>query len=101
MELIARNSVKIYELTLFIWKYKSSKPKKKFLVFSITFKQLTQSEINLVLYLGICLGLSNPMENNQRYRHTSREQRIIRTFESNACLLPWNQQCEERLSSKK
>jgi len=45
---------------------------------------------NAVLYLGIRLGLLNPMENNQHYRsnllrcHTSREQRLIRTFESNA-----------------
>ena len=45
-----------------------------------------------VLYLGICLGLLNPMENNQRYHsnllrcHTSHEQRIIPTFESNAFL---------------
>ena len=37
--------MKIYELALLIWKYKSSKPEKKFLVFSIILKQLTQSEI--------------------------------------------------------
>ena len=46
----------------------------------------------LLRRLGICLGLLNPMENNQRYRsnllrcHTSREKRIIRIFESNAFL---------------
>ena len=45
---------------------------------------------NSVSYLGICLGLWNPMENYGRYCsnllrcHTSREQRLIRTFESNA-----------------
>ena len=43
-ELITWNSLKIYELALLIWK--SSRPKRKFLVFSIIFKRLTQSEIN-------------------------------------------------------
>ena len=35
----------MYDLLLLIWKYKSSKPKKKIIVFSIILKQLTQSEI--------------------------------------------------------
>ena len=45
---------------------------------------------NSVSYLGICFGLWNPMENYGLYCsnflrcHTSREQRLIRTFESNA-----------------
>ena len=45
---------------------------------------------NSVSYLGICLGFSNPMENSGRYCsnllrcHTSREKRLIRTFDSYA-----------------
>ena len=44
-ELITGNSVKIYELALLIFKFKSSKPKKKFLAFLIMFRQLTPTAI--------------------------------------------------------
>ena len=62
----------------------------KFPCLSDYFQAINTEWNNSVLYLGICLDLLNPMENKQYYRsyllrcHTSLEQHLIRTLESNA-----------------
>ena len=66
-ELITWNSVKIYELALLIFKFKSSKSKKKFLAFLIIFRQLTQSAITRFYTSGNLFGLFkrlSPKRNN-------------------------------------